>query len=62
MNVMNKAKLMICVVLGAMALTACSVEDNGGSYNPTIEPNDTTVVIDNPNETVSDEPAYAPGQ
>ena len=57
---MNKAKILICAVVASMALTACSVEDNP-AIDPVINPSDTaTVVIDNPTETVSDEPAYAP--
>lgn len=59
MTVMNKAKIFICAVLAAMALTACSVEDNS-KHDPTIVESDTTNV-DNPFETVSEQPAYAPG-
>ena len=58
---MNKAKILICTVLAAMALTACTVDDNPVP-EPVIIPTDsTTVVIDNPTEAVSDQPAYAPG-
>ena len=56
---MNKAKIMICTVFAAMALTACSVEDNPNP-NPSIVTPDSTNV-DNPFESVSDQPAYAPG-
>ena len=56
---MKKAMIMICVLMATMALTSCSVEDNP-SNDPFIEPNDTTM-IDNPNESVTDQPAYAPG-
>ncbi|MBR2115279.1 MAG: hypothetical protein IJ929_11545 [Prevotella sp.] len=58
---MNKAKILICSVVTATALTACSIEDNPNP-NPVINPQDSaTVVIDNPNEAQSDQPAYAPG-
>ena len=56
---MNKAKLLICAVFAAMALTACSVEDNPNP-EPSVEAQDSTNV-DNPFETVTDQPAYAPG-
>lgn len=56
---MNKAKILICTVFAAMALTACSVEDNPNP-NPSIVTPDSTNV-DNPFESVSDQPAYAPG-
>ena len=62
MKVMNKAKILICTVLASMALTACSTYDDPSGYDPIIEPTDTaTVVIDNPIEAESDQPAYAPG-
>ena len=58
---MNKAKILICTVLAAMALTACTIDDNPVP-EPVIIPTDsTTVVIDNPTEAESDQPAYAPG-
>lgn len=58
---MNKAKILICAVVAAMALTACSVEDNP-TCEPVVNPADTaTVVIDNPIESESNQPAYAPG-
>ena len=58
---MNKAIIMICTVVAIMALTACTVEDNPNP-RPTYEPNDSTAIIDNPNESVTDQPAYAPGK
>jgi hypothetical protein len=61
MTIMNKAKILICSVVASMALTACSIEDNPNT-DPVINPTDTaTVVIDNPIEAESDQPAYAPG-
>lgn len=58
---MNKAKILICTVLATVALSACTVDDNPVP-EPVIIPTDsTTVVIDNPTEAVSDQPAYAPG-
>lgn len=56
---MNKAKILICAVFAAMALTACSVEDNPNPEPTIIVPDSTNV--DNPFEIVSDEPAYTPG-
>lgn len=56
---MNKAKILICAVIAAMALTACSIEDNPNP-DPTIVAPDSTNV-DNPFESVTDQPAYAPG-
>ena len=56
---MNKAKILICAVFAAMALTACTVEDNPNP-DPAITVQDSTNV-DNPFESVSDQPAYAPG-
>ena len=45
--------MMICLSVFALALTACDKEDN---------PVDPTVVnIDNPQEEVTNQPAYAPG-
>jgi len=59
---MNKTKFLICAVIGAIALTACSMEDNPGG-KPVVEPTDTTtVVIDNPQESVTDQPAFAPAR
>ena len=55
---MNKAKILICTVLAAMALTACSVEDNPYQDPSTVAPDSTNV--DNAFETESDQPAYAP--
>jgi PBP1b-binding outer membrane lipoprotein LpoB len=56
---MNKAKILICAVFAAMAVTACSIEDNPNP-EPSVEAQDSTNV-DNPFETVTDQPAYAPG-
>ena len=56
---MNKAKILICAVFAAMALTACSVEDNPNPDPTFIVPDSTNV--DNPFESVTDQPAYAPG-
>jgi hypothetical protein len=56
---MNTSKILICMAIAAMALTACSVEDNPSS-DP-VFPTDSTAVA-NPFEQVSDQPAYAPGQ
>lgn len=56
---MNKAKILVCAVIAAMALTACSIEDNPNP-EPSIVVQDSTNV-DNPFETVTDQPAYAPG-
>ena len=56
---MNKAKILICAVLAAMALTACSVEDNPNPNPSIIAPDSTNV--DNPFGSASDQPAYAPG-
>ena len=56
---MTKAKILICAVLAAMALTACSVEDNPNPEPTIVVPDSTNV--DNPFEIVSDEPAYTPG-
>ena len=56
---MNKAKILICAVFAAMALTACSVEDNPNPNPSIIAPDSTNV--DNPFESVTDQPAYAPG-
>ena len=50
---MNKAKILICLVVAATALTACSRFDNP-------VPEEETIVMDNPNEVESDQPAYAP--
>jgi PBP1b-binding outer membrane lipoprotein LpoB len=55
---MNKAKILICAVFAAMALTACSIEDNPNP-DPSIVVTDSTNV-DNPFESVTDQPAYAP--
>lgn len=55
---MNKAKILVCAVLAAMALTACSVEDNPNPDPTIIAPDSTNV--DNGFETVTDQPAYAP--
>ena len=56
---MNKAKILICAVFATMALTACTVEDNPNPNPSIVEPDSTNV--DNPFETVTDQPAYAPG-
>ena len=56
---MNKAKILVCAVIAAMALTACSIEDNPNP-EPSIIVQDSTNV-DNPFESVTDQPAYAPG-
>ena len=55
---MTKVKILICAVIAAMALTACSVEDNPYQDPSTVAPDSTNV--DNAFETVSDQPAYAP--
>ena len=47
---MNKIKMIICAALASMALAACSVDDNP------IEP---VVNLDDPQEQVTDQPAYA---
>jgi len=57
---MNTSKILICMTIAAMALTACSIDDNPNP-NPVIPIDSTTVNIDNPIEAVSDQPAYAPG-
>ena len=49
---MNKAKLLICTFVGLMALTACDKEDN-----PTETP--TFVNVDEPQEEVTDQPAFS---
>ena len=56
---MNKAKLLICAVITAMALTACSIEDNPNPQPSGVAQDSTNV--DNPFESVTDQPAYAPG-
>ena len=59
---MSKFKILICTVVAFMALTACTVEDNP-TPNPVYEDNDSTSVnIDDPNESVTDRPAYTPGR
>ena len=58
---MNTSKILICTAIAATALTACSVEDNANP-DPVYPIDSTTVVIDNPIEKVSDQPAFAPGQ
>ena len=50
---MNKVKMMICLSVFALALTACDKEDNP------VEP--TVVNVDDPQEEVTNQPAYAPG-
>ena len=55
---MNKAKILICAIFAAMALTACSIEDNPNPDPTFIVPDSTNV--DNPFESVTDQPAYAP--
>ena len=47
---MNKVKFLICIVVASMALAACSKEDNPVTTN-----------IDDPQEQVTDQPAYARG-
>lgn len=49
---MNKVKFILGLFFATMVLAACSVEDNA------IEP---PVNIDDPQEQVTDQPAYAPG-
>jgi outer membrane biogenesis lipoprotein LolB len=51
---MNKVKFLVCLFVASLALTACSIEDN-----PSEDP--TKVIIDDPQNEVTDEPAYAPG-
>lgn len=55
---MNKAKILVCFVIAAMALTACGVEDNANP-DPTINMPD-SVNVDNPFESETNQPAYAP--
>ena len=55
---MNKAKILICAVLAATSLTACTIEDNPNPDPQIIVPDSTNV--DNAFETESDQPAYAP--
>lgn len=55
---MNKAKILICAVFAAMVVTACSVEDNPNPDPSIVVPDSTNV--DNPFESVTDQPAYAP--
>ena len=55
---MNKTKILICAVFAAMALTACSVEDNPNPEPSVVVPDSANV--NNPYETVTDQPAYAP--
>lgn len=64
---MNKVKMLICTVVAAMALTACTIGDNPVDFEaypiPYAEEGDSTGVnIDNPHEVVTDQPAYAPGR
>lgn len=49
---MNKAKFLLCIAFASMALTACVKEDNPVDEIPTVN-------IDNPQETVTDQPANA---
>ena len=56
---MNKAKILIFAVFAAMTLTACSVDDNSNPDPSVVVPD--SVNVDNPYETVTDQPAYAPG-
>ena len=48
---MNKVKFLLCIAFASMVLTACIKEDN-----PVDDP--TTVNMDDPQETVTDQPAY----
>ena len=54
---MNKAKILVCLFVAAMALTSCNREDN-----PVPDPvyPEEVVDVDNPNEVETDQPAYAP--
>lgn len=52
---MNKVKILIAVFVASMALTACNRYDN-----PIPEPEQPPVEIENPSETETDQPAYAP--
>jgi PBP1b-binding outer membrane lipoprotein LpoB len=47
---MNKVKFLIAMMLVALTLSACSKEDN---------PVDSKVVLDNPQEVVTDQPAFS---
>lgn len=51
---MKKVKLLICIAIASIALAACSRDDN-----PVIPGDDpTTVNVDDPQEEVTDQPAY----
>lgn len=50
---MNKVKFLFCMVFASMVLTACVKEDNPIDDQPT------TVNLDDPQETVTDQPANA---
>ena len=51
---MNKVKFLLCMAFATMVLTACDKEDNPVNYQT-----DPTVNVDNPQEAVTDQPAYS---
>ena len=55
---MNKVKFVLGLFFASMLFVACSIEDNPTKPEPEPEP---PVNIDNPQEQVTDQPAYAPG-
>lgn len=55
---MNKVKFVLGLFFASMLFVACSIEDNPAKPEP--EP-ESPVNIDNPQEQVTDQPAYAPG-
>ena len=62
---MKKVKMLICMAIASLALTACSVGDNPADFVPYPIPyaeqgDSTGVNIDNPHEVPTDQPAYAP--
>ena len=56
---MKKVFFLMCLFFAPLAFTACSVEDNPNPEPSVVVPDSTNV--DNPFETVTDQPAYAPG-
>jgi PBP1b-binding outer membrane lipoprotein LpoB len=50
---MNKVKFLLCIAFASMVLTACVKEDN-----PVDDKTTPTVNLDDPQETVTDQPAY----
>jgi len=55
---MNKIKMIICTFMAAVALTACDKEDNPVGPVEPVEP-EVEVVVDDPQEEVSDQPAFS---